>query len=166
MLYANEQADFEQCVVTSDDSMTPPVVLEPATNELLVNPDFAADLVEWDSCSGQQSIAADGIDGAPAVTLSNSGCRYQQFVATSGANYGLSCIGRSDEDYSSISVLIYDSGFGQLDSAQARITNTGDYQDRSLTISAPADAAIGAVTLYADTAATFDSCGLVETGQI
>ncbi len=165
-LYANEQADFEQCVVTSDDSMTPPVVLEPATNELLVNPDFAADLVEWNSCSGQQSIAADGIDGAPAVTLSNSGCLYQQFVATPGANYELSCIGRSEDDYSSISVLIYDSGFGPLDSAQARITNTGDYQDRSLSIAAPADAAIGAVTLYADTAATFDSCGLVETGQI
>lgn len=165
-LYADEQADFESCTLIVDQSSITPVTVQPVSNELLVNADFSANLNSWNSCGGQQSVSADGLNGGNAVTLSASGCLFQEFNLTPGAQYGLRCIGQSEQDFSSVSFTTYNSSFVEIDSQQVVVSNTGAYQNNGISIAANDNARIGAITLYTDSGAKFDSCGVVVTGGV
>lgn len=165
-LYANEQAAFDSCTLIVDQSSITPVSAQPVSNELLANADFSANLNSWNNCGGQQSVAAGGANGGNAMTLSSGGCLYQEFNLTPGAQYGLSCIAQSEQDFTSVSFTTYNSNFVQIDSQQVVVTNTGTYQNAGISIAANDNASVGAITLYADTEAMFDSCGVVVTGGV
>ena len=112
---------------------------------------------------GQQTVTANGVDGSSAVNLANNGCLFQEFAVTTGATYELNCTALSAADFSSISLTMNDNLFQAVESQQAQISNS-EFGSASIVLTAPANAATAAVTLYADTDATFDSCGIVATG--
>ena len=169
-LYAETEASFDNCVVTVDDSavdppVVDPVIAEPASNELLLNADFEDGLNSWTSCGGLQTITANGIGGSSAVNLTDNGCLFQEFAVTTGSTYELNCTGLSARDFSSISFTMNDNLFQALESQQIPVTSTG-FGNTTIALTAPVNAASAAVTLYADTDATFDSCGIVVTGSV
>ena len=171
-LYAETEASFDNCVVTADTSAVDPAVLDPvinpvvavpATNELLLNADFTGGLSSWSSCGGQQTITANGIDGGSAVNLTNSGCLFQEFPVTTGATYELNCAGLSVMDFSSVSLTMNNNLFQAVETQSIPVTSA-EFGNTTITLAAPVNAATGVVTLYADSDATFDSCGIVVTG--
>ena len=58
-----------------------------------------------------------------------------------------------------------DNAFQAVDSQVVPVTGN-TFQATNAALTAPAGAVLGAVTLFADTDATFDSCGLVATGGV
>ena len=164
-LFAQTEASFDNCVVTTDTSAVAPVTVEPASNELLQNANFEDNLDDWFSCGGQQTLTANGPGGSNAVNLSNLGCLFQEFPITVGTSYELSCTGLSASDFSSVTLAFLDSNFQALDSQEIPVTSN-TFQNFSAALTAPAGTFVGAVTLYADTDATFDSCALAVAGGV
>lgn len=164
-LYAADQASFDNCVVLEDLSATVPVAVEPASNEVLVNPTFSSNLDGWFGCGGQQSLSTEGVNGGQAVNLTNGGCLFQEFALIPGAQYEVSCVGRSTEGFTSVSFIEYDSGFNELNS-QEEVVAGNIYQRTDIAFTAAGNASSGAVTLYGESDALFDSCGVVVTGGV
>ena len=164
-LYAADQASFDNCVVLEDLSTTVPTAAAPAANELLTNASFDNNLDGWFGCGGEQALSTDGVDGGQAVNLTNGGCLFQEFVMTPGLEYGLSCVGKATTGFASVSFIEYDSTFTELSSQEQEVLGNV-YQLNEMSITASDNAQIGAVTLYGETDATFDSCGVVVTGGV
>ncbi len=164
-LYASDQADYDNCVVLEDLSDTAPVAAEPAANDLLVNPTFSNNLDGWFGCGGEQTLSTDGVDGGQAVNLTNGGCLFQEFVMIPGAEYGISCVGRANSGFTSVSFFEYDSTFAEINS-QEQVVSGNAYQNTDFAITASNNASRGAVTLYSESSASFDSCGVVITDGV
>ncbi len=155
-LYAGSNASFDSCgIVINSEVEVNPV----DTGNLLTNGDFANGGSDWLSCGGSTEINTVGTDNSNAISLGAGGCIFQEFQATPGSEYGLSCMGSSNT-YASITVSFSDINYTQLVSNEAVAGPT----TLALTVAetAPATTARGAVTLYADDAAVFDDCAVVE----
>lgn len=163
-LYASDQATFDNCVVLEDLSTTIPVAVEPAANEVLENPTFSSNLNGWFGCGGDQTLSTDGVDGGQAVNLSNNGCLFQEFALIPGAQYSISCVGKAAAGFTSVSFTEYNSAFEVLDSQQ-QVVSGSIYQSAGMSVTASDTASSGAITLYGENNASFDSCGVVITGS-
>ena len=167
-LYAEDQASFNNCAITVDDSAVvpatvDPVVAESVANDLLINASFDNGLNGWESCGGQQVVNANGIDGSGAVNLTDNGCLFQEFAVAVGTEYELNCTGLSGSDFSSVTLAFNDNLFQAVESQQVPVTSSV-FANTNISLTAPVNAARGVVTLFADSDATFDSCGIVASG--
>jgi len=164
-LYAEDTASFDNCVVLADESTVVPVNVEAPANDLLVNPAFSNNLDGWFSCGGEQVLTTGGLNGGQSLNLTNEGCLFQEFTVMPGQEYSIACVGRSEADFSSVTYTEYNSLFTELDSQVLQVSN-GAYQTSEFAITASNTASSAAITLYADTDASFDSCGVVITGGV
>ncbi len=164
-LYAADQANFDNCIVLEDLATTVPVAVEPAVNELLINSTFTNNLDGWFGCGGQQTLTTDGVNGGQSVNLTNSGCLFQEFTLIPGAEYSLACVGKSNDGFASVSFIEYDSTFAELSSQQQQVVGRL-FQNSAIAITASDNARYGAVTLFGESDASFDSCGVVITGGV
>ena len=161
--YAETSAAFDNCSLVATGSVTPvpvePVLPPPvdAADNLLVDGDFSvgysAPVPGWLNCGGVSSI-----DGELAV--GTAGCAYQEFAIETGKEYALSCSSRST-GFASMQISFSDESFEVLASSSAVIPGSSA-TSVSATGIAPALAARGVVTLYADQSAVFDDCAVVE----
>lgn len=165
-LYAANQASFDNCVVQEELATgVEPVEIAPVVNDVLLNPTFSSNLNGWFGCGGEQTLATDGVDGGQAVNLSGGGCLFQEFEMTPGAVYELACVGKSTSDYTSVSFTEYNSVYTELNSQQ-QVVNSNFYQISEIVVTASDNARFGAVTLYGEAAASFDSCGVVASSAV
>lgn len=165
-LYGQSSATFDNCVVAVNDGTQPnPVPVLPTQNDILVNNDFENATASWTSCGGGQVITNDGVNGGKSLKLSDAGCLYQDFPITPGQSYEVSCTAMSNVDYTSINLSTYDSNYVEITNDEKPIVSAL-YAKETLSVDTSANTRIGVLTLYADTDATFDSCGVVATNQI
>ena len=169
-LFAQTEANFDNCVVLVDESTvvapTPPAAVTTApANDLLLNASFENGLNSWFGCGGEQAITSDGVNGGNAVNLTNAGCLFQEFAITPGESYELNCTGLSARDFTSVTLTFNDNLFEAVDAQSIPVT-ASQFANTNIALTAPATATSGVVTLYADTDASFDSCGVVAAGGV
>ena len=159
-LYGEGASHFDSCVVESDTS-TPPPPPNNVTN-LLANGDFESGIGDWLSCSdaGSTSASSDASTGSGAIAVNDADCVYQEFPITPDTTYALSCQGKTTA-FGSIALTFMDTGYTSLWNDFSSVS-TESYAEGSVSGNAPANSAIGAVTLYGEGASHFDSC-LVES---
>ena len=162
-LFASEQGNFDNCIVTTDASSVVPEVPEapepfvPVDNadNLLSNGDFISSTTAWQSCEG----AAVSVNNNSALEL-GGGCIFQEFEATAGSTYAASCRAGSDE-FASVSISYSDVDFVQLAISETVVPGTS-LSPTEVADTAPVNTTRGFITLYADDVAVFDDCAVVE----
>ena len=126
---------------------------------MLVNGDFTQDKASWYDCANTQLTKV--VNNA-ALEVSNNGCIYQEFPATAGKDYRMLCNALSEgTQYSSISFTMTDATYSALD-AKVSVVGPGDYTGYSNTLAAPANTAIGVVTIYSEDITRVDACYVEE----
>ena len=161
-LYSEGTGIFDSCSVVSNAAPPPPPPV--ATNNKLDNGGFEQGKTSWSDCSAAtlNTLSLDSFAGTGAVQVQNAGCLYQEFPVSAGASYQFVCYAKSaGTQYSSITLQIVDAAYTQLDAIETPVTGN-TYQQFQSTIEAPANSAIGSVTLYSDDTAHYDSCSVVE----
>ena len=169
-LYSEGPTHYDSCIVITDGTttpVTPPVVqppVPPPASSLLVNGDFSQEKSGWYDCSNSNLTSIEPVAGSQdnALKVQNAGCIYQEFAVTAGKQYELNCIARSEgSQYSSISFQMADATYNQLDS-KVKVVGPGDYQSYIATLTAPANSATGAVTLYSEDITRVSACYVEE----
>ncbi len=160
-LYSEGVARFDDCsLLLVDGSVPEQPAPDPNAINLLANGDFESGKTDWIDCAAANltSASPDASDGNGALAVSNAGCIYQEFPVSAGTSYALTCHAKSEgAQYSSISFQLTDSFYKVLDVSVLPVGNSR-YQSYSKTLLAPFGSTIGAVTLYSEDTAQFDSC--------
>ena len=164
-LYSDDQGSFDNCVVTTDapapvPSQPEPIVPVSAADNLLSNGDFTNGDSDWFSCGGSHSISNAGANNSDALEIAGGGCLFQEFTATPGSSYEISC-SASATAFSSVTLLFSDVGFTSLAEIEAQVPGTS-LATVSVAETAPANTVRGVITLYSDDTAVFDNCAAVE----
>ncbi len=167
-LYSEGPTYIDSCLLVADETdvtpVTPPATLPIPADNLLANSAFEQGKTNWIDCAAPQltSIRANEINDGQSLRVENAGCIYQEFPVTAGEQYKVQCLAKSeDARYSSITLQVSDNSFAQLDEAVVVVT-PGAFDTYQTQITAPANSAIGAVTLYSEDASDFDACFVVR----
>ena len=134
-----------------------------ADNTLLINGGFEQGKQAWNDCAAPSatSPASQSVEGNNSMQVSQGGCLYQEVNVQPGASYTLQCHARgSAVDYASMSLPMLDSNYQELDTVSATI-DSSDYEQKTVTITAPNGAAFASATLYSEGATHFDRCELL-----
>ncbi len=134
----------------------------PPSGNLLVNPSFENDQEGWFACGSAANITIvnDPSDGNKAIQVSNSGCLYQDLQAIGGSKYNLNCQAKYDASgWATLILSFLDSNWQSIVSDYRVIQGT-NYQDYSISMDAPANAAHAAVTFYSEPSTSYDACSL------
>jgi len=151
-LYSEGPTQFDSCIVTAgniEPPEPPPPPVIPDTN-LLVNGDFTQGKANWIDCSSEQltSVVNNNQTASNVMQVANSGCIYQEFPVTTGKEYRLQCLAKSEgTQYSSISFQMADATYNELDSTVSFVA-PGQFQTYTASLKAPANSNTSAVTLY------------------
>ena len=130
---------------------------------LLDNGGFESGLTSWISCSdaGSTQIVADAQEGTQAAQLTGGDCLYQEFTVAPGRDYTMACQAKGGHgQYADITISLMDSSYVLLVAQEVPVNSEG-FDGYSASLSAPAIAAIGAVTLYSEEPGIFDNCQVV-----
>ncbi|MEM7260046.1 MAG: galactose oxidase-like domain-containing protein, partial [Pseudomonadota bacterium] len=151
-------------VMLGNGLTTPPTAdPDPAdTNpqNLLANGGFENDKANWTACSASDlsQVSTDSHRGGKALLQQSGACLYQEIPVTPGTTYTVSCDGfAQDSSYSSMSINMLDAGYRELTEETLQVS-ADNYQRYEQSLTAPAAAAVSAITLYADGPTYFDSC--------
>jgi hypothetical protein len=89
---------------------------------------------------------------------------YQEFDITSGSTYEVNCRARRDEAllYTSLSMTLMNASYSQLEYTEVPV-RSGTFTDYSTSLAAPDGSRFGAVVVYSEDPAVFDSCSVVTT---
>lgn len=164
--YSEGNSRFDRCaVVSSSQPMTPTPatpnpVPQPSSASLLANGSFEQQKASWLDCSAQTltSASSDAVLGSGALEITGAGCIYQEFSVSPGVQYRLHCSAKSaGSQYTSISMQITDQTRTELDAVEIPVGNTA-YKSYETTLTAPAESAFSAVTLYSEDVGLFDNC--------
>lgn len=165
-LYGQTDARFDNCVIevsgSIDATESPDNRFE---NVVLLNADFASGTTDWTNCGGNQTIVTDGIGNRNALNLRSAGCAYQEFSVTPGATYALGCTAKSASGYTSITLTSYDNSYNVLSSIEQPIVSNGYTEQTISSFLVETGAAVGSVTLYAESDATFDNCAIMVSSE-
>jgi len=163
-LYSEGTSYFDHCELVQDSAPSnpePPVLI--GTN-LISNGDFEQGKTDWIDCSQSSltSASSDAANGNGAMQVKDSGCIYQEFAATPGKTYQLSCLSKSAAtNYSSLSLTLMSQNYTTLDSDHKPV-GRDIFQNYQTSLFTPFEGRIGAVTLYSEDTAQFDDCSVVE----
>jgi len=145
---------------------TPPDATDVDTNRM-VNGGFESGLSNWQTCADESLVrtGAGASTGTQALETSQGACLYQEFDIRAGERYRVQCDARTDPSvYSSLSLIMQDASYEALDSTVSVIVGER-YRQYGGRVDAPAGAAIGALTLYAEGPAAFDNCLVTLVGD-
>lgn len=161
--YSEGTAHIDRCSVIASGGNVPPE--PPVADSLLSNGGFESGTSDWFSCSnsGTTTTSSNASEGSAALEISGSDCLYQEFPITPDTTYTLQCDAMAT-GYASISLTVMDASYSSLGSEQLTI-DSGTYQTLSTSITAPINAAIGAVTVYSEGTANIDACTVIESGS-
>ncbi len=166
--YSEGQSYFDSCLLKADETsvtpVTPPASLTIPADNLLTNSSFEQGKTAWNDCAATEltSVNANQNGDGQSLRVENAGCIYQEFPVTAGEQYELQCLAQSeDARYSSITLQISDDSFTALN-VDVLVVTPGTSDIYQTTIAAPANSAVGAVTLYSEDASDFDACIVVR----
>jgi len=162
------QEPAEPTVVLNPGIAPGPVIVTlpdplPASN-LLVNSDFTDGKASWLDCSNAQltTIETDAQTATNLLNVENGGCIYQEFPVAVGSQYKLQCSATSEGAlYSSISFQMADATYNELES-EVNVVAPGQFQTYTATLTAPANSATSAVTLYSEDITRVAYCSVEE----
>lgn len=134
------------------------------TNNLLTNGDFESLLTGWSLCNSipiQIGGTATNVDITLAGNGTGGACLYQSVTATAGEDYTLMCdaVRNQNTTWSSMALVFQSSDFVTIADSIVEITNT-NLSPMSISLTAPANTAYVAATLYGEDSATVDDCVL------
>ena len=161
-LYSDNLGSFDNCVVTTDAAVSAPQPSTPeptapaaSADNLLSNGDFTIGDTDWFTCGGSHTISSGN-----TLELAAGGCIFQEFAATPGETYEISC-SASSADFASVTLLYSDSAFTSLATSESQVPGTS-FSTVTASEIAPANTVRGVITLFADDTAVFDDCEAVE----
>jgi len=136
----------------------------PATESILANGGFESGISDWSSCAdtGATETSTDASQGSLALVIKWTDCLFQEFAVTPDATYTLRCDAKTS-GYTGITFSVTDSEFNKLDTQELTV-NGSTYQSYTTSITAPAAATLGSVTIYSEGVASVDACALVVDG--
>ncbi len=138
-----------------------------ATNSILSNGGFEQGKQAWTDCAATSATSTGSlsVEGNNSMKVTAGGCLYQVVDVQPGSDYTLSCEARgSAQEYSSLSLQILDNSYAEMNATSAVVEST-NFDDLTLTLSAPTNAHFASVTLYSEGTAHYDRCELVEDGS-
>jgi len=137
-------------------------VIDPSDTNFITNSSFEDNANDWAACSSDATIAItdDSFEGNNALLV--AGCAYDEFPVVAGTRYKLQCYAKSDGTaFSSMTLSFNDLIYNELEAQSVGITQPG-YTVYTIDLTAPANSASGAVTLYSETnGAQFDNCAVL-----
>lgn len=116
----------------------------PVDDGLLQNVGFENGLTDWEPFTGTETVTTtDPFAGTSALQLTTNGSGVSQLLtATAGETYQLNVAARFDgQAWSGTGLTFYDANWNEIDSASVRLTNTSDWTDFELIVTAPTSAA-------------------------
>ncbi len=157
---------LDSCSLTVDDGLPPPPPPPPpppTAENILTNGGFESDLTAWTACGGNKSsIISSTVEGNNALNIQGTTCLFQEAVAEPDSTYTFSCQAKRDlaTAWSSMQLSFTTSTFASTGVSQVEEITGSDYNPISISLTAPANAANVAVTLYTEDEASLDDCRL------
>ncbi len=145
----------------------------PTPGNILTNGGFEGGLTAWSSCGSinTSTIVNNAVEGQNALTIGGNNvsgtCLFQEAEAVVGSVYTLSCQASRNAatSWSSMQLSFTTSTFAATGVSQLKEITGSSYSPVSITLTAPANAANIAVTLYSEDNASFDDC-ILTTGTV
>ena len=171
MIFAfNEQGTPSEAVILNmgdEAAEQPPAPVAPTpepadteVNNLLTNGGFEQDKANWQDCSdpATSAISNNASHGQNALIQQAGACLFQEFVVEPNTSYTVTCEAAAQNDsYSSISMNTLDQDYSEL-SLESSVVSGNSFTPYSVSLTAPANAAFAAVTLYSEGPTRYDSC--------